>query len=292
MSVQSYKIPAIAQICTERKTQDCKEQQSLHSKETIRKSLDLGIAEQLQENITKKTIQLYNLSGLSLKHVQTFVNLSKEIVHDTINTIKKQLTAPESCNSQCNSFSNIVTALDSFNKAFDPVDSEYKRIKFLEDNGHYIPAEKVYIGERSTRKRNHTGEVKPNVKAYAHFYPLRKILKKIFEVPKVYDTVFAYKNALEKETNVTSNFIQSNLWKRKIQNFKLKNILPLILFGDDYETGRVLGRHSGDNKVCGYYLILPCFPPEYQSALSSIYHALLYYAKDRNQFGNFVIFEN
>lgn len=38
------------------------------------------------------------------------------------------------------------------------------------------------------------------------------------------------------------------------------------------------------------YVLILCFPPEYQAALSSIYIALLFYSADRKQFGNTAIF--
>ncbi|CAD6220907.1 GSCOCG00011596001-RA-CDS, partial [Cotesia congregata] len=63
-----------------------------------------------------------------------------------------------------------------------------------------------------------------------------------------------------------------------------------MLFCDDYETGNALGSHSGCNKLCGCYITLPCFPPQYQSSLDTIFHALLFYSKDRDQFGNASIF--
>ena len=34
------------------------------------------------------------------------------------------------------------------------------------------------------------------------------------------------------------------------------------------------------------YVYYPCFPPEYQSSLNSIYIALLFYLADRKEFGN------
>ena len=58
------------------------------------------------------------------------------------------------------------------------------------------------------------------------------------------------------------------------------------MYNDDYETGM----HSGTNKLGGTYVSIPCFPPELPSNVSSIFHALLYYTKDRAQFGNFAVF--
>ena len=75
-----------------------------------------------------------------------------------------------------------------------------------------------------------------------------------------------------------------------MEKFQLKNVLPLLLYSDDYETGNPLGSHAGENKLAGTYISMPCFPPQFQLNFSSIYHALLYYSKDRVKFGNFAVF--
>lgn len=99
-----------------------------------------------------------------------------------------------------------------------------------------------------------------------------------------------YKQKLQNDVDIFSNFIQGNLWKRKVENMKEKEVLPLFLFFDDFETGNALGSHAGDNKLTGVYLNIPCFPPEYQSTLSSRYHSLLFFSNDRKEFGNATIF--
>ena len=55
-----------------------------------------------------------------------------------------------------------------------------------------------------------------------YLFPLREMLKKIFELPNVYDVIMDYKNNLKNESLVISNFIQCPLWKRKIKKFPNK----------------------------------------------------------------------
>lgn len=85
-----------------------------------------------------------------------------------------------------------------------------------------------------------------------------------------------------------SNFIQSDIWRTKIQYFQSKNVLPLFLFSDDYETGNGLGNHAGVNKLAGTYISIPCLPPHFQN-LNSIFNALIFFSKDRQKFGNFAV---
>ena len=73
----------------------------------------------------------------------------------------------------------------------------------------------------------------------------------------------------------------SLLWQSKKKNNEGKNVLPLFISFDDYETGNALGSHAGVHKVGATYVSIPCFPPEYQATLSSIFIALLFYSSDR-----------
>lgn len=62
------------------------------------------------------------------------------------------------------------------------------------------------------------------------------------------------------------------------------------MYYDDFETGNALGSHAGDNKMGGVYVSLPGLPPQYRSSLLTIFNALIFYSKDREEFGNFAVF--
>lgn len=68
-------------------------------------------------------------------------------------------------------------------------------------------------------------------------------------------------------------------------------VLPLFLYFDDFRTDNALGSHAGKNKIGGTYISTPCYPPEFQSSLSSIFMALVFYPRDRVEFGNISIFK-
>lgn len=64
------------------------------------------------------------------------------------------------------------------------------------------------------------------------------------------------------------------------------------MFFDDYESGNVLGSHSGIHKLGAVYVSIPCMPPYCSTTLSNIFLALLFHSSDRVQFGNRVIFNS
>jgi len=63
------------------------------------------------------------------------------------------------------------------------------------------------------------------------------------------------------------------------------------MFFDDYESGNVLGSHSGIHKLGAVYVSIPCIPPYRSTSLSNIFLVLLFHSSDRVQFGNKIIFK-
>lgn len=49
-----------------------------------------------------------------------------------------------------------------------------------------------------------------------------------------------FKQKLQNNNDILSNFVQGSLWKRKVKNMEGKEVLPLFLFFNDYETGNAL----------------------------------------------------
>lgn len=164
-------------------------------------------------------------------------------------------------------------------------------MQILEQSGFYFAPIEFFIGykNQATLKRYSDGTIKVNKKKRTGYsYLSRDIFKKVFELPNVFNTVFIYVNQLKSESSL-SNFIQTNLWKNKVQNLHSKYILPIFLFSDDYEVGNGLGSHGGVHKLAGTYLSIPCLPPHYQT-LNSIFYAVINSSKDRQEFGNYAAY--
>lgn len=98
--------------------------------------------------------------------------------------------------------------------AFDDVDTEHKRIKLLKDKDLYFEATKFVVGQkiRGVKQTRNNVPINVSIKDYAYQFPLRIMLKKIFELPDVYETVLTYVEKLKNEKLVIFNFIQSDLW--------------------------------------------------------------------------------
>lgn len=64
------------------------------------------------------------------------------------------------------------------------------------------------------------------------------------------------------------------------------------MYFDDYESGNVLGSHSGIHKLGAVYVAVPCIPSYRLTTLSNIFLALLFLksSSDRTRSGNKIIF--
>jgi len=92
------------------------------------------------------------------------------------------------------------------------------------------------------------------------------------------------------DKSVLGNFFQGTFWQSRLKKFAGKTVLPLFMYFDDFESGNVLGNHSGIHKVGAVYVSVTCIPPNRISVLSNIFLALLFHFSDRVKFGNNVIF--
>lgn len=67
-------------------------------------------------------------------------------------------------------------------------------------------------------------------------------------------------------------------------------VLPVFVYCDDTEPLNAIGAHSGEYKICGTYLKIPCLPDHLQSLLSFIILAMFHFSDDHKRYGNSRIF--
>lgn len=114
---------------------------------------------------------------------------------------------------------------------------------------------------------------------------LVKLFDQLFNKTNFFNDILDYLSSLDFDTELISNFIQTETWKKKISLIKPNKdtlLLPLFVFSDDYECNNCLGSHAGKSgKVCGVYIMIPCLPESLQSKLSQIFVAMQFLSKDR-----------
>ncbi|KAJ8667937.1 hypothetical protein QAD02_009600 [Eretmocerus hayati] len=121
--------------------------------------------------------------------------------------------------------------------------------------------------------------------------PLIRSLKVFFELPGEYHQTMAHMAKLNK-SNVMSNHVQGSMWRTKYAAFSRKGDggFPLEVWYDDFQTGNGMGSAKYEQKLGGVYVRCPALPPHLLSKLYSIFSPVIFYAKDRERYGNECVF--
>lgn len=81
-----------------------------------------------------------------------------------------------------------------------------------------------------------------------YFEPIRKQLQKFLHIPGVFRKMIEYREKVlsEKleEKSFISNIMRIELWQTYLNNSKNKNVFPLIIYFDDFETCNPLESHA------------------------------------------------
>lgn len=236
---------------------------------------------------------LYADPKLPRSHVQvivdateSFVNRITSVLFSSVASALTAVSADEQCVSKVQNMFEVVQA------SFSDFHTEYRRLKLLSDSGCLLKPEPFHIGfgMKEHKKDNHL--INEIVSMTGQFVPLRRLFKKFFSLPGVYEKCYNYMLELESQTDIVSNFVQAKSWKKKKQmHFPNKIVFPLFIFFDDLEVNNALGSHKGVSKIGATYVTIPCLPPEYRSSLDNIFLALLCYSLDRSAYGNEAVFQ-
>lgn len=184
------------------------------------------------------------------------------------------------------------TSLNNFNKtlvflkkSFNVFDTEYKRFKYFKNTSNFLIPKKIFLGvSEDTRRKN--DEVSMELKhRYSYYVPLGDTLKAFLELPNVYNDIMKYQRDLKNQfllDKVYRNIIHGSVWTSKPDS----NILPLILYCDDFESGNPLGSHAGNYKMSALYCYIATIPPDHASKLENVFITTVLHSNDRVKFGN------
>lgn len=166
---------------------------------------------------------------------------------------------------------------------FDNAKSEYTRFKQFEKMGFLVRPTSIVIGHRLNDRLNQGEVILEPTEVKVTYIPLRVILKQTLEYSNLYNLLKSnIENLIHKTDNgLICNFIQSEIWRNKLQKNPNKILIPLFLYYDDFEINNPLGSHAGNQKLGALYFSIPCLPPEIISSLKFIFLALLFKSEDK-----------
>nr|XP_023028858.1 uncharacterized protein LOC111517034 [Leptinotarsa decemlineata] len=93
------------------------------------------------------------------------------------------------------------------------------------------------------------------------------------------------------EDSFKCNIMQGDLWQMYLNKVKHKNVFPLIIYFDEFETCNPLGSHAGVYKQGAVYFSIASLPQQYTTRLENIFLVMLFHSDDRITFGNKAVFD-
>ncbi|KAK3916202.1 Sex-determining transformer protein 1 [Frankliniella fusca] len=179
----------------------------------------------------------------------------------------------------------VESMFETFQKPFDHLQTEYKRLKYFESCGDYIPPISYSIFSREERVKTKNGVSLKMKDVLGQMIPLRKLFKRFFELPNALPDTLKYLKSLNEESDWVFNIVQGEAWKRKCSSFKKGDIvIPINVYFDEVEPNSALGPHC--EPLGCTYVNIPVLPPECVSKLENIFLALLFDADNRSMYGN------
>lgn len=115
--------------------------------------------------------------------------------------------------------------------------------------------------------------------------PLKFQFKKFFELPNVLNDTLENINQISTLDGKYKNIINGTLWKEKMYFHKGKNVIPYIIYFDEFEINNPLGSHKGAQAIAAFYYSFPTLPEHHLSSLNNIFPALFFKSRDKS-FGN------
>lgn len=141
-----------------------------------------------------------------------------------------------------------------------------QRLKSL----HYVEPELKHVATVLERKRIKKRVKVTQIKLFVIMIPLNIVIKNFLELPNVFTSILEYIKKSEDCSCICSIF-QGERWKQLKTKYGDKIVLPLTLYGDDFEINNPLGSHRNRNKLHALYCNITAIPPEYSSLLENIF---------------------
>ena len=231
---------------------------------------------ELEFEVLRLTLELYNNPVVPRNVVQFFIDTLTKFINDVyLNSLQKQVEKILQNESE-KALRKINLIFTQYKEVFEKYSTEYSRFKIYEQKGLVIPEEPYHIDYDTSKKATQN-----LVYVQGYYIPLKWSLKLLLEIPGTFAAIMNYMEELKKETEIISDFVQGDLWKKKSAEFQGKIVFALFVYTDDFECGNALGSHAEKNKLNGTYISIANFPPSLKSKLSHILLNSLHYADDR-----------
>lgn len=172
---------------------------------------------------------------------------------------------------------------------FLTINSEYKFLKYLEENDFYKKPKVIYLDNTISEVIKNNVNTIDESKTKGIILPLKFLFRKYFEIPGILNSFLENIDSLNTSDDL-NNFIKGKLLKSKQYFNKEKLIIPFFLYFDDFEINNPLGSHS--SSLLGIYCSFPTAPSHLISKLNNIFVVGFIKTADVKRIGNDKCFYN
>lgn len=238
------------------------------------------------------TANMYGCSTLNRRHVQTIIEMLQNLWgHNFLKPLKDKIFLMlHNTNQTKENLDELNSMFSIYENLFSGLESDFSRLKALEDSGCFIKPISYIIGSENKFQNINNIPVPTPVNCYGQYVPMPDMLKKFFELPNVLDSTL---DNMEKLNNseVFTNFVQGSLWKQitSMDHFVNKTVLPLLIYFDDVEPENDTSAHRGSHKVGMLYHSIPCIPTQFTSVLENLFLSTVFLS-NYHTFGNTRVF--
>lgn len=236
-----------------------------------------------EENIALQTISEEFLKKLSLlnlndKQMDSVLKFTETLVRDYSSILSDSL---KNDSTFC-----LFDKAEFLCTKFNEKNSKSKRLRHLEENPLFVPAEKNTIGVKWRCKLDSTNEI-PNHFLEHNEFSYASIIETIkceFKRPKFKDVYMSY-NLNKKHKCADGIYVDycCGMNAKKCPLFDDPCTLQIDVFSDDFETCSALKTKAGIHNVTGVYFRIRNLPAEYNSRLNNIHFTALVKVQDLKQ---------
>ncbi len=180
-------------------------------------------------------------------------------------------------------FDKLHTFLLSVSELFEQHSTDYKLFSWLEKQD-LISTYKRFTIQNQIEEVFKDGVCTFDEKKYTGtLLPLKFLFRKIFEQDDILkETMDSIHRFSSSDRESIENFTQGELWKKKVDSFGDKIVIPYFIYSDDFEINNCLGSHAAP--MTAIYFSFPVLFNN--SKLKNIFLAGLLKSSDLKTFGN------
>lgn len=230
------------------------------------------------------SVSLHNNNNFTKKNVE---DIQKLVTNTILAPITTHLKYFVSHISNLEAKACLENFIDHISNPFAICKTDYLLNKWLKNNNFLEDCVQFSIDE-SVRPIIHHGDVVyDDVNTKGILLPIKFQFKRYFEKTDVLNKTLNNIKLYQESACGYSNFIQGNLWQKKVAKYKSGEIcIPFFLYFDDFEINNPLGTHC--QSICGIYY---SFPLSECSELDHIFLAGFVKSQDIKVFGNELCFK-